>query len=233
MDLLALARAAKRESGLTSSATDPAAFATATGDDLRFFHWVAWAWRDIDLMHESWAWRRASATATTSGSRTLGPTDVAPGFALTDFGSWLAATREYQPSAYKVSAGQIAENPLTWLDYDRFRQMFTVGTHTAAPLVYWSIAPNGDFLVGPTPDEAHVVRADYVKDHVALAADADVPTLPSRFHMIIVWRALREYGGFDAASEVWQRADGNYRSMLPALSQAQLPKMRWGGRPLA
>ena len=233
MNFLQLAQAAKRESGLSGGG--PASISTATGDDLRFFHWVAWVWRDIDLMHESWAWRRASAQATTSGSMTLSPT-AAGDFNLSDFGSWKPADanpRGYRPTTYKVSDGQSAERPLYFMVYDRFRNQFQVGTHTAAPLQYWTVAPNGDFLVGPTPDAAHVVKADYIKDHTALAADADEPAMPSRFHMLIVWHALREYGGYDAASEVWQRADRNFRSLWPALAQAQLPQMRWGAPPLA
>lgn len=227
---LELAQAVKRESGLTGGG--PAAFASATGDNLRIFHWVAWAWRDIDLMHESWLWRRGSATATTT-TTTLAATDAAPGFALTDFASWITPTRDYKPTSYRVSDGVANEQPLYWLPYDEYRQRFIVGTHDAGSLQYWTIAPNGDMLVGPTPDASHFVRADYIKDHVALAADADTPTMPARFHPLIVWYALREYGGYDAASEVWQRADRNYKSGFSALSQAQLPRMRWGQRPLA
>lgn len=228
---LQLAQDAKRESSLTGGG--PVSFATASGDDLRVFNWVAWAWRDIDLMHEAWLWRRASATATTSGSMTLSPTAAAPGFALTAFGSWKQGNDEYKPTTYKVSEGVATERALTFLRYDHFRRQFLVGSHTAAPLQYWTIAPNGDMLVGPTPDAAHVVNADYIKDHVALAADADVPAMPSRFHPLIYWYAVREYGGYDAATEVWQRADRNYKSLYPALAQAQLPRMRWAGRPLA
>ena len=88
-------------------------------------------------------------------------------------------------------------------------------------------------MVGPTPDAPHMVRADYIRDVVDMAADSDVPGLPARFHMLIVWRALSEYGGFDAAGEVFQRASGNYNSLLSALHQAQLPGIRFTARPLA
>lgn len=233
MNLLSLARAAKRESGLTSSAADPAAFASATGDDLRFFHWVIWAWRDLDLMHKTWKWRRAAGQATTSGSMTLAPDAVAPGFAISSFSSWLPASREYQPSTYPVADGVSTERPLTFLPYDVFRKQFILSSHTTNNLQYWTVAPNGDFMVGPTPDEDHVVNADYIKGHTALALDADEPTLPEDYHMLIVWRALQQYGGFDAASEVFQRADMNERSMMSALTQDQLPAPRWMGRPLA
>jgi hypothetical protein len=229
MNLLQLAQAVKRESGLTGGG--PAGFASASGDDLRIFHWAIWAWRDIDLMHEAWSWRRGAATATTT-TNTLSPTAVVPGFALTDFASWLMPNTEYQPSGYRVSDGVANEQKLIYLPYDEWRRRFVIGTQTAAAVQYWSIAPNGDFLTGPAPDTSHFIRADYIKDHVALAADGDIPTMPTRFHPLIAWYALREYGGFDAASEVWQRADRNYKSGFSGLSQACLPKMRWGNRPL-
>ena len=197
------------------------------------FHWVAWAWRDIDLMHEAWSWRRGSATATTNGSTTISPTGTIGGFDLTDFGSWLYPNSKYQASAYSVASGQASEQTIKYLEYDSFRMKFIVGTNAAAAIQYWTISPAGDFLVGPTPDQNYVVRAEYIKDHIAFAADADTPTLPARFHHLIVWHALQQYGGYDAASEIWQRADANLKSGMSALSQACLPKMRWGGRPLA
>jgi hypothetical protein len=226
MTFLQMAQAAKRESGLGSG---PVSVDTSSGDDARFFHWVAWAWRDIDLLHEGWSWRRGSADALTNGTRVLSATSD---FNLSDFGSWLPASREYQPSTYKTSDGVSTERPLRFVEYDSFRALFSLGTHTSAPIQVWTVAPNGDFLVGPTPDAEHFVRAEYIKDHVPMSADDDEPALPTRFHMLIVWRALREYGGYDAASEVWQRADGNFKTMMPALSQACLPRMRWSGRPL-
>ena len=231
MNWLQLAQEVKRESGLTGGG--PSALATATGDDLRIFNWVAWAWRDIDLMHEAWLWRRGAALATTSASMTLPGAAIPPGFARPDFGSWIQSSDVYSPSAYRVTDGKIAERNLTFLEYDTFRRNFIQGTHTAAGLQYWTIAPSGDLMVGPTPDAAHVVRADYIKDHVALSADTSTPAMPARFHPLITWYALREYGGFDAASEVWQRADRNYGSGYSALAQAQLPRMRWRTRPLA
>jgi hypothetical protein len=226
MNYLQLAQAAKRESGLTGGG--PPGFPTATGDDLRLFHWIEWAWRDIELMHESWLWRRASATGQTNGTTTMSPSAVAPGFALANFSRWLPAGDVYRPTTYKVSEGVVSERPLSFLRYDTFRMRFIVGSHTAAPLQNWTIAPNGDMLVGPTPDAAHIVRADYIKAHQELTSDADIPGMPADFHPLIYWYAVREYGGFDAASEVWQRCDRNFSSLFPALAQSQLPQMRWG-----
>jgi len=230
MNLLSLAQAVKRESGLSGGG--PASVVTATGDDARIFQWVNWAWRDIQLMHESWLWRRGDALGETSVS-TL-PHDLAvPGFGLTDFGTWMAENPDYKPSTYRVSDGQGLEQPIRYLSWDAFRARFIAGAHTAGPVQFWTIAPSGLMHVGPAPDAAHKVRASYIKDVQDMTRDSDTPAMPSRFHQLIVWRALIEYGGFDAAGEVMQRAERNFQSMMPSLLQDQLPKRFISARPLA
>lgn len=230
MNFLQLAQAVKRESGLSGGG--PVSLATAVGDDARIFQWVNWAHRDICLMHETWLFRRGSALGQTSTAAM--PHDLAaPGFGLTDFANWMRASREYAPSAWRVSDGQRTEHSLTWLDWDVYRARFVAGEHDAGTVRFWSIDPSGQLRVGPTPDSAHMVRADYIKDVVDMTANTDEPMLPARFHPLIVWRALLEYGGYDAASEVYQRADRNYASSLPALLQAQLPRRFISARGLA
>lgn len=230
MNFLQLAQAVKRESGLSGGG--PVSVVTATGDDARFFQWVNWAHRDICLMHETWLFRRGSALGQTTVMAM--PHDLAaPGFGLTDFGSWKPQNPEYRPSAWRVSDGQRLEQHLSYLPWDEFRARFVMGAHEAGPVKFWTTDPAGQLMVAPTPDSAHMVRADYIKDVVDMTADADQPMLPTRFQPLIVWRALTEYGGFDAAGEVMQRAERNYNTNLPALLQAQLP-MRWiSARPLA
>lgn len=230
MNFLQLARAVKRESGLSGG--PPASVTTASGDDARVFEWVNWAWRDIALAHESWLFRRGEALGQATGI-TLPPAAALPGFALTDWASWKQQNPEYRPSAWRVADGQASERGMEYLPYDRFRARFLVGAHSPGPLRFWSIAPGGELLVGPTPDSAHQVRASYVRDVVDMALDADVPAMPARFHPLIAWRALREYGGFDAASEVYQRAEQNYSMGYSALAQSQLPRPGFGARPLA
>lgn len=230
MNFLDLAKMVKRESGI--SGPPPASMATATGDDARFFNWVNWAWKDLFLAHESWRFRRGEALGQTTTS-SMAASTAAPGFALTDFASWKPAAGDYRPSAWRVADGQATERLLNWLDYETFRRRFVVGVHSPGPVQFWSVDPQENLLLGPTPDAAHMVRASYVKGFVPLALNTDVPTLPVRFHELIAWRALREYGGFDAASEVFQRADQNYALGWAALAQAQLQAPGFGAKPLA
>ncbi len=163
----------------------------------------------------------------------MSPAAAAPGFALSDWADWKPQADGYKATAWRLADGQVAERPMEYLPYEAFRQRFLVGTHSPGPLRFWTTAPSGDMLVAPTPDAAHQVRASYIKDVVDLVSDADVPAMPPRFHNLIAWRALREYGGFDAASEVYQRAEQNYSMGYSALAQSQLPRPGFGARPLA
>lgn len=225
MNYLQLAQAVKRESGL-GAGSSIVSLATAAGDDLRMFNWVNWAARDITLSRADWRWRRGAATL----ASTVNQTNTATDFGLSDFASWKPASRTYKPSAYRITDG--AEGALQWMEYEQFRQAFTVGTQTAGVAQYWSVSPSEAFLLGPAPDTAHFVRADYIKDYADLTADADVPAIPTRFHMLIVWRALMEYAGFDAAGEVMQRAERNYNSAITQLSLSQLDTPSFAARSL-
>ena len=191
--------------------------------------WVNWAARDITLSREDWRWRRGMATLASTVTQVNAPA----AFGLTDFASWKAGNATYKPSAYRVSDGASMEQPLAFVDYDTFRQRYLVGVQTPSAVQGWSVSPSEEFLLGPAPDSAHFVRADYIKDYTDMVADADVPAMPLRFHMLIVWRALMEYGGFDAASEVYQRAERNYNLAWPQLTQSQLEAPSFMARSLA
>lgn len=230
MNFLQLAQMVKRESGLSGGPV--VSVATANGDDTRIFNWVNSAWQELFLEHESWRFRRGEALGETT-TATMAATTAAPGFALTDFASWKQSAGDYKPSAWRTADGQVTERGLYWLDYESFRRRFVVGVHNPGPVRYWTVSPDEALMLGPTPDAAHMVRAAYVKDFIPLALDADEPTLPARFHAMIAWRALRDYGGYDAASEVFQRADQNYKALWSALAQSQLQMPSFGAKPLA
>lgn len=227
MNFLQLAQAVKRESGLTSSG--PTSIDTANTENLRIFNWVNWAARDITLMREDWRWRRGNATLSSTTSMVNAPS----AFGLTDFASWKDANDMYKPSMYRLVDGIQTERALLFMPYDEFRQTYMTGLQTPGTPMHWSISPSEDFLIGPTPDSAVFLRADYVKDYADMTVDSSTPAMPARFHMLIVWRALMEYGGFDAAGETYQRAEKNYTMGWTQLTQSQLEAPSFKARSLA
>ena len=59
----------------------------------------------------------------------------------------------------------------------------------------------------------------------ALVNGTDVPAMPERYHMLIVYEALRCYAQFDEAPELEQRAFLYYEEMLADLERDQLARI--------
>lgn len=57
----------------------------------------------------------------------------------------------------------------------------------------------------------------------------EAPSMPERFHMIIVWRALLDYAIFDEAPELTQKGRLHYEQLLAELNQDQLPEFQVTG----
>ena len=53
--------------------------------------------------------------------------------------------------------------------------------------------------------------------------------LPVRFHMLIVYRAMMKYGGYEAASEVMERGATENARMYAQLLSVRAPRMSFGG----
>lgn len=229
MNYLQLANRVKSESARSGGTI--ASKATAFGDDVRIFGWLANAW--VELQNETdWRWMRKSVEKDIlNATIRYTPTNLT-GFNILDLRRWVEPTRDYQPLVYQVSAPAY-RSPLEWVAVDAFRRDFVNTPHQASSPQYWSVDYNDDLLIGPTPVGAWKLVIDYWQDVVPLVLDADVPAMPARFHEILVWRALMELASFDAATEVYSRAKANYDTIHANLRAEQGPKMAWRGRSLS
>ena len=63
----------------------------------------------------------------------------------------------------------------------------------------YAISPDGQFSLGPIPDDIYRVSGEYRQAAVVLAVDADIPGLPTAFEQIIVWQAIMLLAEFDEA----------------------------------
>jgi len=228
MNLLAMAQRVKRESGRAGESLT--AVATAVGEDLDVVRWVVDAWTEIQQMPYNWAWMRDSIL----GNLVINASAHSPiSLGATNCSHFVPVSNDYSPTVYD-STNTNAEWELEWCRYEVFRSRFIVGPQTSAAPQYWSIAPSGDFLVGPAPAlSTYVLRADYVQSPIELAADLDEPAMPSDFHMMVVWKAIMHAGASDAASDVWSRASSEFDRLLDRLIDRQGEKIRNTARPLA
>lgn len=227
----------RSEAPVTAAAVTAGTLPALTGQMLRVANWVSDAWRDLQMEDRDWRWMRRQTIADVTSPGGVGYTPTQMGVPANVGVSrwWREGPRSDGTGGYKVRAYLPAvpgnEWPVHELSYDNFAARFMVGEQRPAAPQFWAEAPNGDFLVGPPPDQAYKVRADYVRAPQELVrADNTVPELPAKFHWMIMWRALFQHGGFEAAPDVVERAKDNYDRLELVLNREQGAEIQtqWG-----
>ena len=220
MNYLQLVQRLHSESGRSTAA--PTTVTGANDRHARLFNWVADAWRELQG-ERSWRWMRTTLdVALTVGQQTYAPADLS----ASRFGRWRPEDDTYSPYVY-ISGSPNAMWPMAQWNLDEFRARFIYRTWGNSTPIAWSFDESNQLLIGPGPALAYKLRAEYWKEPSELAADADTPDMPSRFHLMLMWRALQEVAKFDAAPEVLARAEKNHAEMKSRLllDQARLPRL--------
>lgn len=231
MTFLELVQRLRTESRSTASGSSgPTTVVSQTGVFQTLVNLTAEAWATIQRWSTDWLWLRAKFTlptvASTSSYAYASATDVASSSAISRFRQWLPFD-EYGRSnltIYLTSAGVSGERHLTYMPWGDFRAIYQVGTEQTGTPINFSITPDLKIILGPTPSAVYTLRGEYQKSNQTLSVDADTPEMPTDYHMLIVWEALRQYAGTVGAAEVWTRADNNARELKTALFRNQSPQ---------
>ena len=86
--------------------------------------------------------------------------------------------------------------------------------------------------MGLAPDAIYVLTGEYHRSAQILSADADEPEMPSDYHSLIKYQAMKYYGQYESAQEVVDRANDGIRRIMRQLIRNQGQPFRVGG-PLA
>lgn len=220
---LQLCQTARELAGIPG--TGPTHVTNQVGEMHRLCNWISQAWVEIQNQRDDWQWMRKLCSFDTVAQQQ--EYDITDDIGLTDFGHWKDDTF----SIYLKAQGRGNETYLNQCEYDDFNLYYDFGTRatTYARPTTIAIGPTKNLLLGFAPDDEYTVRGEYFTSPQILAADSDVPDLPSRFHMIIVHRALMKFGTFTAAPEVLQEQDALYRILLNKVEQDQTPRVSIGG----
>lgn len=186
--------------------------AHATGEYARLVDWVGQAWIEIQEAHPDYLWQRKSIDFETvvGQGRYFPPEFTVP---VTDFENW----RNGSFRVYLDTVGN--ENLMSQLPYDAYRNTYLYGTTRTTqgyPTVV-TVAPDKALLIALIPDRVYHIVADYYTLPQELTLDTDVPTMPSRFHMAIVYKAMQWYGSYENAPEVVMRGIDGYTRLMSNL----------------
>ncbi len=213
------------------SGYEPAAVTGQTGQLLDVVTWIKNAWTELQNSKQDWRWMRSSFTVNTTASDdsyAFGDcTDTLTVVAIARFGRWLPIDTDGTPvfKRYLTSAGVGTEVFLGYVPWGSFRSLYKTGTQNNGQPVYFTIDPQNNLVLGPKPDGIYTITGDYQRGAQVLAANGDTPDMPSRFHQLIVYEAMKKYAGSTAAPEVMFRAASEGRAVMRQLERDQLPSI--------
>lgn len=224
MNFLQLVQRLASECGVPTSNLTTAE--SQTGEAGRLVNWVNAAWLDIQTAHRDWDWMRASASWTTVNTQAEYTTTEC-GIAAGTFGFW----ERNSFRCYSTSAGFGSEMFLRYLPYDEWRNQYKFGSFqtTYSRPMDVSITPSKGIALGPYPTDGFTIRGDYFTAPSEMSDDADTPSLPTQFHLAIVYRAMMFYAGFESAPEVYQRGEFEFGKLMRRMEQDRLREVAFVG----
>lgn len=224
-DFLTLCQDTARDCGIPG--TGPAAVTNQTGQLGWLVRKVKESYVNLQNEQPDWRWLRSEFSVETSasdGQYAYGDcTDTIASATITRFAKWW--TEEFQ--VYLTSAGVATQGHVAYVRWEEFRYTWRTGSPSTGHPCMVSVDPRDNLRLGPVPDAAYTVTGEYQKSAQILAADADVPEMPVRFHRLIVVRAMKAFATKYASPETWDAAHGEEEPLQLALEIDQLPERRF------
>lgn len=229
---LQLCQRVASESGVVTDDGSPASVAGQTGRLAKIVSWTNKAWEAIQTSRNDWLWMEGEATSTAviPGTRRYSAAD----FAITRFSRWLPSRDPAYPTwfLYPTDSGVNYEGPLQVIPWGQFyaeRMRGAASAQTGRPREF-TIAPDLDVVLFPTPDAACTISTRFRKSVQALADNEDIPECPADHHEVIVYRALMMLATHDEAMAQGKDWSVEYQWRFAKLVNEQTPEVRIGGR---
>lgn len=225
MTFLEIVQEAYAESGLQN--TGPSAVTGQTGRNADFVRWVLRAHAKVQALRSHWNWDwRSGAFDLTNGNDSY---NVATDFLVTEgireFVATMGASYVY-PEALGVNSRQF----LKWVPWPIFRTMpipVTPGYPTC-----FSVAPDGTVRYFPRPNQALKAVHEYYLEPEVMENGDDIPRMPEKLHMAIVWQAVMFYSDFNKDWTRFESAREQLDAVLEIAYSENLMEFTVGG-PLA
>ena len=233
MDYLAIVQRFVQETNIAN--TGPSTVINQKGEIAKGVNWVADSYTELQNKI-LWRWLRERFTInTTAGLDTYSygaAKSEDTGVTISRFKKWRINDIRNQPRCYLASGSIQNATRLSYLRWEDFRDIYMTRQAVDGQPAHITIDPQDNIVLGPAPDAEYVVIGEYHKSAQVLAANTDIPELPSDYHMLLVYLAMEEKGYFDSAGEIIARAQKKQNILMRQLIAEQGPPIRQAG-PLA
>lgn len=237
MNFLSLCQFTAQWSGKAAAASITSVVAQ-TGVQLDIVNAVGHSWNNIQTQSNIWQWMRAEFSG--SINAVVPPAlakYTAASFGITRFSDWVydQIGADYRPmTTQDPTIGISDERSLIYIEWEEWRSRYGRGQQTASRPTEWTADPSGMFCLGKPPDRTLTLKGEYFKDAQILAVNGDTPEMPSKYHMLIVWRAALLLMEKDEADQLqYSRYEAKAVALELQLSRDQLPHITIGGHPIA
>ena len=192
MNVLTICGEVSKLAGLGPGPTD---IVGQTSDYGRIVTWVTEAWDEIQNEDQTWKFMYVEKSFNTSADK---QEHTLTELSLDDMvDRWLTETFKI----YKVSDGKSTErkmNPHSWED---FEFLFNIGDPPSAPPYDFTIRYPGDIVFSAPADDVYTITGTYKREPTTWTDKTTVPDMPSKYHWLIVYKALEKYAIWDNAPE--------------------------------
>jgi hypothetical protein len=223
MNFLQLVQRLRIEAG--ASGSGPVSVLSQAGELARLVLWVNAAWTDIQNERQDWGWLQSSFSfVTINAQATYTPVQCG----LTDHGAWKDTTFR----SYLTATGYSTENYMDMISYDNWRDTYQYGSNRTTysnPVVFAIKPADKSICLGPVPTSDYTIIGEYFKAPTELVLDADIPAMPTNYHMAIVYRALMMYGMYEGVGDAIQRGQMEYDKLMRKIRADQLPEIMVNG----
>ncbi|MCD6006908.1 phage adaptor protein [Halomonas sp. IOP_31] len=207
MTFLELCQRLRQEVG--AAGTGPATVTGQNGEMQRLIGWIQQAWREIQTEQQEWrfAWAEGEVELS-AGFRDYDLPD--------DFDHWVEDTL------------RIGDRPVRALDYPDFRRLHREPANEQA-IGSVCVTPDNKLRLSSLPAAEVTLSFEYFRTPQELTDNGDVPRMPPRYHLLIVYRAMMQYGLYENAPEVVQQGNSNASRLMGDMMMSELPPMTFAG----
>jgi hypothetical protein len=136
-----------------------------------------------------------------------------------------SGTHTITSSNTSAFAGLRSEMFMQYMEYETYRNAYQYANRRvdeSRPYVI-SVTPAKSLAMGPGPAAGYTVVGDYFSTPSEMVLSADVPALPIKFHLAIVYATMVRYGMFESAQEVVQQGQAEYAKWKSRILFDQMP----------